>query len=135
MTGLPAGPGLTDMLADGMPATEAGQHLAGAPRLRVIMPGSAAGADSGDLPLHAVRRLVAELNLPLHAVQRLVAELSGTARWIILEAPPAGRHTRHDSSAAHRGASDSRHDRLYHGIGHIARHCDRSMGKSAYDVT
>jgi Mrp family chromosome partitioning ATPase len=75
MTGLPAGPGLTDMLADGMPATEAGQHLAGAPRLRVITPGSAPGADTRDLPLHAV--------------QRLVAELSGTARWILLEAPPA----------------------------------------------
>ena len=80
MVGLPPGPGLTDMLADdmladGTPAAEAGPRLAAAPRLRLITPGSAAGAEAEDLPLDAV--------------ERLVVELSDTAQWIILEAPAA----------------------------------------------
>jgi capsular polysaccharide biosynthesis protein/MinD-like ATPase involved in chromosome partitioning or flagellar assembly len=85
MVGLPPGPGLTDMLAgdmlagdmlaDGTPAGATGPRLAAAPRLRLIRPGSAAGAEAEDLPLDAV--------------ERLVAELSDTAQWIILEAPAA----------------------------------------------
>ena len=94
MVGLPPGPGLTDMLAgdmlpghllaghllpghllaDGGPAAESGPRLAAAPRLRLIMPGSAAGDEAEDLPLDAV--------------ERLVAELGNTSQWIILEAPP-----------------------------------------------
>jgi uncharacterized protein involved in exopolysaccharide biosynthesis/MinD-like ATPase involved in chromosome partitioning or flagellar assembly len=74
LTGLEAGPGLTDVL-DGLPAAEAGQAVTGAPRLRLVTPGTAAGPEAEDLPLDAV--------------QRLVAELSDTAQWIILEAPPA----------------------------------------------
>jgi uncharacterized protein involved in exopolysaccharide biosynthesis/Mrp family chromosome partitioning ATPase len=90
MVGLPPGPGLTDMLAgdmlagdqlagdqlaDGGPAAEAGPRLAVAPRLQLIMPGWAAGAEAEDLPLDAM--------------ERLVAELSNTSQWIILEAPAA----------------------------------------------
>jgi capsular polysaccharide biosynthesis protein/MinD-like ATPase involved in chromosome partitioning or flagellar assembly len=75
LTGLPAGPGLTDMLDDGLPAAEAGQHMPEARRLRLIMPGTAAGSEADDLPLDVM--------------QRQVAELSETARWVILEAPPA----------------------------------------------
>ena len=75
LTGLAAGPGLTDMLDGGLPAAEAGQRVPGAPRLRLILPGTAAGSAADDLPLDAM--------------QRQVAELSGTARWVILEAPPA----------------------------------------------
>ena len=84
MVGLPSGPGLTDMLAgdmladdtlaNGGPAAGAGPRLAAAPRLRLIMPGSAAGAEAEDLPLDAV--------------DRLVTELGNTSQWIILEAPP-----------------------------------------------
>lgn len=75
LTGLAAGPGLADMLDGGLSAAEAGQRVPGAPRLRLILPGTAAGSVADDLPLDAM--------------QRQVAELSGTARWVILEAPPA----------------------------------------------
>jgi uncharacterized protein involved in exopolysaccharide biosynthesis/Mrp family chromosome partitioning ATPase len=75
LTGLPVGPGLTDMLADGLPAADAGQRMPGARRLRLIMPGTAAGSEADDLPLDAM--------------QRQVAELSDAAQWVILEAPPA----------------------------------------------
>ncbi|HET9969251.1 MAG TPA: Wzz/FepE/Etk N-terminal domain-containing protein [Streptosporangiaceae bacterium] len=75
LAGLAAGPGLTDMLESGLAAEQAGQPVPGAPRLRLIMPGTAAGSAAD--------------GLPLDALQRQVAELSDTARWVILEAPPA----------------------------------------------
>ncbi len=74
MVGLPPGPGLTDLLADEVPAGNAGRRLTVAPRLRVITPGSTAGMEAGDLQQDAV--------------DQLLAGLRDAARWVVVEAPP-----------------------------------------------
>jgi uncharacterized protein involved in exopolysaccharide biosynthesis len=75
MVGLPAGPGLTDMLTNhGLPEGDAGCPVAVAPRLRVITPGSAAGMNADDIQQDAV--------------ERLITSLHRMARWIVVEAPP-----------------------------------------------
>jgi capsular polysaccharide biosynthesis protein/Mrp family chromosome partitioning ATPase len=73
MVGLPPGPGLSDLLAAGSPAGDAGDLVAVAPRLRVIVPGLATQADSEDLRQDAV--------------ESLLASLRTMARWIVVEAP------------------------------------------------
>ena len=73
LLGLPAGPGLTDLLAAGSPGGDAGEQVAMAPRLRVITPGSAATMETEDLQQDAV--------------ERLMTSLRSMARWIIVEAP------------------------------------------------
>jgi len=74
MVGLPPGPGLTDMLADNVPAGNAGRRLTMAPRLRVITPGSTGGIEAGDLQQDAV--------------DQLLAGLREAAKWVVVEAPP-----------------------------------------------
>lgn len=74
MTGLPSLPGLTEVLAGDVPAAEATQCPAAAPRLQVITPGAAAGTDADDLQQDAV--------------DRLLTGLARKARWIVVEAPP-----------------------------------------------
>lgn len=73
MVGLPPGRGLTDLLAAGSPAGDAGDPVAVAPRLRVITPGSARATEAEDLQQDAV--------------ERLLAGLRTRARWIVVEAP------------------------------------------------
>ena len=73
MAGLPSGPGLTDVLADGIWAGDAEQRLAAAPRLRVIPPGSSAGPDAEDIRQDAL--------------ERLLDELGAGSRWVVLEGP------------------------------------------------
>ncbi len=74
MLGLPSGPGLTDVLSDGVTAADAGQRPATVPRLQVITPGSAAGMEADDLRQDTV--------------DRLLNSLRGAARWVVVEAPP-----------------------------------------------
>lgn len=76
LVALPPGPGLTELLADGMLAPAAAPRPVVAPRLRVITPGSATGPEAQDLPLDAV--------------ERVLGQLRGTSQWIILEAPAVG---------------------------------------------
>ena len=78
MVGLTAGPGLTEVLAGVLPAEEAGEYRAAAPRLRVITPGSAVGSQTDDLQQDAV--------------ERMFAELGGDTRYVVVEAPavPSG---------------------------------------------
>jgi succinoglycan biosynthesis transport protein ExoP len=73
MIGVPAGRGLTDVLAGDVPASEVRRHPAAAPRLTVLTPGSA-GADAEDLQQDAV--------------EQLLNGLRGEARWVIVEAAP-----------------------------------------------
>lgn len=74
MVGLPPGPGLADLLADNAPAGKVGRHPAVAPRLQVITPGSAAGAEAADLRQDVV--------------DQLLAGLRQAASWVVIEAPP-----------------------------------------------
>jgi Mrp family chromosome partitioning ATPase len=74
MVGLPPAPGLTDLLADGVPVGNVGRRLTVAPRLRVITPGSTDGMEAGDLQQDAV--------------DHLLAGLRDAARWVVVEAPP-----------------------------------------------
>jgi capsular polysaccharide biosynthesis protein/MinD-like ATPase involved in chromosome partitioning or flagellar assembly len=73
MVGLPAGPGLTDLLAGDSPVYGSGERVAIAPQLRVIGPGSAVPAETEDFRQDAV--------------ERLLADLRTDARWIVVEAP------------------------------------------------
>lgn len=74
MLGLPAGPGLTDVLADRAPISRVARHPSPAVRLRVIVPGSHAGPEAEDLQQDGI--------------ERLLSELSRDSRWIVLEGPP-----------------------------------------------
>jgi capsular polysaccharide biosynthesis protein len=74
MAGLPSGPGLTEVLAGLMSTGEVSQFLAAAPRLQVIMPGSAAGVEAGELQQDAV--------------EELFTALRAEARYVVVEAPP-----------------------------------------------
>lgn len=73
MVGLPPGPGLTDLLAEGSMPGDAGNRVTIVPRLRVIGPGSAELAETEDLQQDAV--------------ERLLSGLRSKARWIVVEAP------------------------------------------------
>jgi uncharacterized protein involved in exopolysaccharide biosynthesis/Mrp family chromosome partitioning ATPase len=74
MLGLPAGPGLTDVLAGRAPVSTVERHPSSAVRLRVIVPGSAADPEAEDLQQDPV--------------ERLLSELGRDSRWIVLEGPP-----------------------------------------------
>ena len=76
LTGLPSGPGLTDLLAGGIPVGDTEQWLAAAPRLRVITPGSSAGPDAEDIQQDAL--------------ERLLYELGDGSGWVVLEGPAIG---------------------------------------------
>ena len=73
LVGLPPEPGLTDVLAGGELADDAGRRLAAAPRLRVIPPGSDAGLDAEDIRQDAM--------------ERMLDDLRTDSRWIVLEGP------------------------------------------------
>jgi Mrp family chromosome partitioning ATPase len=73
MVGLPLGPGLTDILASGVPAREVGHRLTAVTRLHVITPGSVPGQEADDLQLDAV--------------ERLLEELRDHSQWIVVETP------------------------------------------------
>jgi polysaccharide biosynthesis transport protein len=73
MVGLPAGRGLTDLLATDSSAYDVGNRVAVAPQLRVIGPGSAPLADAEELRQDAV--------------DQLLADLRTGARWIVIESP------------------------------------------------
>jgi capsular polysaccharide biosynthesis protein/MinD-like ATPase involved in chromosome partitioning or flagellar assembly len=73
MVGLPSEPGLTDVLAGGELADDAGRRLATAPRLRVIPPGSDAGLDAEDIRQDAM--------------ERMLDDLRTDSRWVVLEGP------------------------------------------------
>ena len=72
IVGLPAGPGLAEVLAGALTAAEASHYPVAAPRLRVIAPGAAVQADS----------------LRQDAVEGLFATMRGQDRYIVVEAPP-----------------------------------------------
>jgi uncharacterized protein involved in exopolysaccharide biosynthesis len=76
MTGLPSGPGLTDVLADGIRVGDIEQRLDAAPQLRVIPPGSSAGPDA--------------LDIRQDALERLLDELGAESGWVVLEGPAVG---------------------------------------------
>ena len=73
MSGLPSGPGLTDVLADDIWVGDTEQRLAAAPQLRVIPPGSSAGPDADDIRQDAL--------------ERLLDELEAGSGWVVLEGP------------------------------------------------
>jgi capsular polysaccharide biosynthesis protein/MinD-like ATPase involved in chromosome partitioning or flagellar assembly len=73
MVGLPSEPGLTDVLAGGELADDAGRRLATAPRLRVISPGSDAGLDAEDIRQDAM--------------ERMLDDLRTDSRWVVVEGP------------------------------------------------
>lgn len=73
MSGLPPGPGLTDVLADGIRVGDTEQRLAAAPQLRVIPPGSSAGPDAEEIRQDAL--------------ERLLDELGAESGWVVLEGP------------------------------------------------
>lgn len=75
MVGLPAAPGLTDLLAGAAHPENVGRRLSTAPRLRVITPGSAAGIEAEDLQQDAVDQFLAGLR----------KEVS----WVVIETPAA----------------------------------------------
>lgn len=73
LTGLPPGPGLTDMLARGLRVGSIEPQLAAAPRLRVILPGSSAGPEAEDIQQDAL--------------EQLLDELGAESRWVVIEGP------------------------------------------------
>jgi capsular polysaccharide biosynthesis protein len=73
MTGLPSGPGLTEVLADDIRVGDTEQRPAVAPQLRVIPPGSSAGPHAEDIRQDAL--------------ERLLDEFGAESRWVVLEGP------------------------------------------------
>ncbi|GAA3723638.1 Mrp family chromosome partitioning ATPase [Spinactinospora alkalitolerans] len=74
LLGLPAGPGLAEVLADGADAAELERHPAGLPGLRVLPPGEAGGRAAG--------------LLQRGAMSGLIRELRGTARYVVIATAP-----------------------------------------------
>jgi len=74
LLGVPAGPGLSDVLLDRLPASSVVRRSQASPGLAVLAPGT-------DGPLASDRRQT-------EAMEQLVASLRSTASYVVIEAPP-----------------------------------------------
>lgn len=72
MVGLPAGPGLTEVLTGHLTPDDVSRYPAPAQRLRVITPGADAGAAD---------------DFQQDAIDMLISEIRGQARYVVVEAP------------------------------------------------